>query len=101
MPQIKPASDILLLWIAFDTKSAANVPLMTDVNKRRSEKMKQNFKDGKIKGWVINNSKDRRSYPESFFIKVFKNDNLYEKYNIEEKFSYGKYFIDFLFVFSY
>lgn len=26
---------------------------MTDVNKRRSEKMKQNFKDGKIKGWVI------------------------------------------------
>jgi len=71
---------------------------MTDVNKRRSEKMKQNFKDGKIKGWVINNSKDRRSYPESFFIKVFKNNNLYEKYNIEEKFSYGKYFIDFLFV---
>lgn len=71
---------------------------MLDINKRRSEKMKQNFKDGKIKGWSINSDKNRRSYPESFFIKVFKKNKLYDKYTIEEKFSYGKYFIDFLFV---
>ena len=69
-----------------------------DINKRRSEKMKQNFIDGKIKGWVINGDKNRRSYPEKFFIKVFENNKLYERFTIEEKFPYGRYFIDFLFV---
>ncbi len=35
--------------------------------KKISEKMKQNFKDGKIKGWAINSDKNRRSYPENTF----------------------------------
>ncbi len=71
---------------------------MEDINKSRSDKMKENFKNGIIKGWCINNDKNRRSFPEKFFIEVFKNNGLYEKHRIEEKFSYGKYFIDFLFV---
>lgn len=71
-----------------------------ELERRRkiSEKMKYNFKIGKIKGWKINSDKKRRSYPEKFFIEVFKNNNLYNKFEIIEKHSYGKYFIDFLFV---
>jgi len=60
--------------------------------------MKQNFKDGKIKGWAINSDKNRRSYPEKYFLKVFDNNEIFDKYEIIEKHSYGKYFIDFLFV---
>lgn len=71
---------------------------MEDVNIRRSEKMKENFREGKIKGWSINTDKNRRSYPEKFFIEVMKNNGLFERFQIEEKFSYGKYFIDFLFI---
>ena len=70
----------------------------TERRKKISKKMKYNFENGLIKGWVINSSKDRRSYPEKFFIKVFENNNLYKTFTIEEKFSYGKYFIDFLFI---
>jgi very-short-patch-repair endonuclease len=72
-----------------------------EIERRRkiSEKMKENFKNGKIKGWsFINENKNRRSYPEEFFIKVFENNGLYEKYTIKEKLPYGKYNIDFLIV---
>ena len=69
------------------------------IKKRISDKMKDNFKKGIIKGWShVNTDSNRRSYPEKFFIKVFENNNLYSKFTIKEKYSYGKYFIDFLFV---
>lgn len=65
----------------------------------QSNAMKKSHIIGKSKGWYfINADKNRRSYPEKFFINVFKINKLYEKFKIEEKFSYGKYFIDFLFV---
>lgn len=64
-----------------------------------SDSMKLSYRNGISKGWnFINGDKNRRSYPEKFFIEVFKNNNLYEKFTIEEKFNYGKYFIDFLFI---
>jgi len=66
--------------------------------KKISIKMKENFKNGIISGWSINTDKDRRSYPEKFFIRVFEKNGLYNKFEIKEKYSYGKYFIDFLFV---
>ena len=31
--------------------------------------MKKLSKDGKLLGWAINKDKERRSYPEKFFIK--------------------------------
>ncbi len=69
-----------------------------EISKVYSNSMKIAYQNGNAKGWdFINKDKNRRSYPEKFFIKVFHNNNLYEKYKIEEKFSYGKYFIDFLF----
>lgn len=64
-----------------------------------SKKMKENFKNGVIKGWAhINESKSRRSYPEEFFLKVFEKNELLYKYTIVEKFPYGRYVIDFLLV---
>ena len=66
--------------------------------KKISDKMKENFKNGLIKGWIINMDKERRSYPEKFFIKVFEQNGLNNRFEIKEKFPYGKYFIDFLFV---
>lgn len=78
--------------------ASKNILIETERRRKISEKMKDNFKRGIIKGWKINSDKKRRSYPEKFFIEVFKNNGLYEKYDIVEKYSYGKYFIDFLFV---
>jgi very-short-patch-repair endonuclease len=63
-----------------------------------SIKMKENFKNGIIKGWHINRDENRRSYPEKFFIEVMNNNDLFKRFKIKEKFSYGKYFIDFLFI---
>ena len=64
-----------------------------------SKKMKENFKTGLIKGWAhINENKSRRSYPEEFFLKVFKNNELSDKYTIIEKLPYDRYVIDFLIV---
>jgi very-short-patch-repair endonuclease len=73
---------------------------MSDETKNKiSSSMKNAHLEKRHPGWAfINLSKDRRSYPEVFFIEVFKANKLFEKFKIEEKFHYHKYFIDFLFV---
>jgi very-short-patch-repair endonuclease len=63
-----------------------------------SNKMIQLSKDGVLKGWSINNDINRRSYPEKFFIKLLEMNDLYSKYTIKEKLSFGKYFLDFAFL---
>ena len=70
-----------------------------ELSKIYSDSMKKRYKEGKCNGWAhINNDKNRRSYPEKFFLKVFENNNIFSNFNIEEKFPYGKYTIDFLIV---
>ena len=62
-----------------------------------SESMKRRYAEGKCSGWAhINSDINRRSYPEKFFLKVFENNGLNNKYTIKEKYAYGKYNIDFL-----
>lgn len=63
-----------------------------------SKSMKKLSKEGKLKGWSTNKDKNRRSYPEKFFIKLMEMNNLFEKYTIKEKLPFGKYFLDFAFL---
>ena len=61
--------------------------------------MKKAHSEGRHPGWShINSDINRRSYPEKFFLKIFSENNFFNQFKIEEKFSYGKYFIDFLIV---
>ena len=72
----------------------------TDERKKKiSDGMKRAHIDGRAKGWsFINKDQFRRSYPETFFINVIENNDLFKNFDIKEKFPYGKYFIDFLVV---
>jgi very-short-patch-repair endonuclease len=77
----------------------SKIEMSNETKNKISNSMKNAHLEKRHPGWsFINLSKDRRSYPESFFIEVFKNNKLFEKFNIEEKYHYHKYFIDFLFV---
>jgi very-short-patch-repair endonuclease len=70
-----------------------------EISKRISEGMKKCYSEGRHPGWShVNLDKNRRSYPEKFFIEVFNNNLLYDKYVIEEKYPFGKYSLDFLFI---
>jgi very-short-patch-repair endonuclease len=82
-------------------KEKKNIIKLTKEEKSKilSDAKKKSFMEGKSKGWFhINSDKNRRSYPEKFFIKVFDDNDIFNKYTIEEKFTYGKYTIDFLIV---
>lgn len=83
-----------------NSKKANKVKLTkNEISKILSDSMKKCHSEGRHPGWShINLDKNRRSYPEKFFIEVFKDYNLYDKYQIEEKYPYGKYFLDFLFI---
>ncbi len=74
--------------------------VMSDDGKMKlSIAMKKSILEGRSRGWYyINTDKSRKSYPEKFFCNVFMENKMYEKYTIIEKYPYGKYFIDFLFV---
>ena len=54
--------------------------------------MKKLHSEGKLSGWVIN--KDLHKY----FIKLMQMNNLFSKFTIKEKLSFGKYFLDFAFI---
>ena len=61
-----------------------------------SASMKKAYKNGNAKGWDhINLNKNRRSYPEKFFLRVFEENKIFKKYEIKEKYPYSKYVIDF------
>ena len=76
-----------------------------DTNKKHTEETKlkiskkliASHKNGEHPGWsFINKDINRRSYPEKWFIKnVLKKYDFYSKYTIEEKFPFGKYWLDF------
>ena len=68
--------------------------------KRMSDGMKLAHKEGRAKGWsFINSDESHRSYPEKWFVKnILKKHALYERYTVKEKFSFGKYFLDFAFL---
>jgi len=64
-----------------------------------SNSLKKAHQEGRHSGWsFVNKDKNRRSYPEKFFIKVFENNIIFNNFIVEEKLSYGKYVIDFLLV---
>lgn len=68
-----------------------------EISKKISDSLKKAHSEGRHPGWKhVNCDSNKRSYPEKFFINVFENNNLYDKYTILEKHPYGKYFIDFL-----
>ena len=74
------------------------VPMSIETKNKLSISMKKSFKDGISKGWYyINTDKSRRSYPEKFFVEVFKSE-FFSKFTIEEKLPYDGYFIDFLII---
>jgi very-short-patch-repair endonuclease len=64
-----------------------------------SKSLKTSHKNGNHPGWsFINSDVNRRSYPEKYFVNILKKYNLYSKYTIQEKLSFGKYFLDFAFL---
>jgi very-short-patch-repair endonuclease len=64
-----------------------------------SDSLKKCHKEKRHNGWsFINSDKNRESYPEKFFKKYLNNLGLMEKYKVEEKLSFSKYFLDFAFV---
>jgi len=70
--------------------------LTNDQKKKISESMKKAHAEGRHPGWnSVNLDKDRRSYPEKFFINAIKKTSLQDNYIIIEKFSFGKYVFDF------
>lgn len=79
------------------TKIKKNIKLTIENKIRISDSLKKSHKDGNHPGWsFINNDINRRSYPEKWFIKnVLNKYDLYSKYKIVEKLSFGKYFLDF------
>lgn len=78
-------------------KNNDRVYVVSDMTKQKiSEKLKIAYNEGRHVGWShINSRQDRTSYPERFFLKVLKNNGLFDKYHIEQKLSIGKYFLDF------
>lgn len=73
--------------------------LPKEMRKNISESLKKAHKEGRHPGWKhINENKDRRSWPEEFLIEVMKNNGVFKKYKIQEKYSFGKYFLDFAFI---
>lgn len=75
-----------------------NKHLSDEHKKKISDKMKIIHQQGKHPGWKhINGDIKRRSYPEKFFIDIFNNNKLFDKYKIVEKMPFGKYFLDFAF----
>ena len=82
-----------------DKKCIKKIPKShTDETKLKLSKILiEAHRSGKNTGWdFINSDKNRRSYPEKWFIKnVLEKYNLYDKYTIEEKMSFGKYYLDF------
>jgi len=83
-----------------NSKKLNKIKLTKDeISKRISEGLKKCHSEGRHPGWShINTDKNRRSYPEKYFIEVFENNNLYNRFKIEEKYPFGKYFLDFLFL---
>jgi very-short-patch-repair endonuclease len=83
-----------------NSKKHNKVKLSKDeVSRRISDGMKRCYSENRHPGWRhINSDTNRRSYPEKFFLKVFENENLNTTYTIKEKFTYGKYNIDFLII---
>jgi very-short-patch-repair endonuclease len=76
-----------------------SIPITDETKNKISRGMRKAHRDGRHKGWAfINGDKDRRSYPEKFFLRVFDSNEIFKKYTIKEKYSYGKYFVDFLIV---
>lgn len=73
--------------------------LSEKTKKKISESMKKTHFEGKHPGWKsVNIDKNRRSVPEKFFYNYLLKNNFIEKYNIEEKLSVGKYYLDFAIV---
>ena len=71
--------------------------IVSDTTKKIiSDKLKLSYTNGNHPGWShINSRQDRTSYPERFFLKVLKQNDLYDKFHIEQKLCIGKYFLDF------
>lgn len=64
-----------------------------------SKSMKISHKLLKHPGWKsVNIDKNRRSYPERYFLNRLKNHNLFKKYTFIEKFPFEKYVFDFVLV---
>jgi len=64
-----------------------------------SNSLKRAHEENRHPGWShINEDVNKRSYPERFFIDVLKNNNIFDKFDIIEKYSFGKYFLDFAFI---
>ena len=59
-------------------KCRASVPTSEETKKKLSDKMKDNFKNGKLKGWQ---SRNIESYPEKFFKQVLLNNNIEFEFN--------------------
>lgn len=75
------------------------VKISIETKKKISDSLKRAHKKGNHPGWShINLDKNRRSYPEKFFIRVIKENKLDEKYTFIEKMPYRRYFLDFVIV---
>lgn len=74
-------------------------PLSEEHKLKIKNKQKDRVLKGLHHGWKINSDINRRSYPEKWFIEnVLEKFDLYSKYTIKEKFSFGRYFFDFAFI---
>lgn len=72
-------------------------PIISDEQKIKiSKSLKEAHSEGRHPGWsFINNDKNRRSFPEKYFLKLLKQYKLVDKYTFVEKFPLSKYTFDF------
>lgn len=89
--RIKKISETLSKRMIGVSAGIASTPEREQLRRQKiSQKQKQNFDMGIIKGWRSRTGK-APSYPEKFFIKVLENNKILYKREL----SVGKYFIDF------
>lgn len=68
-------------------------------NNVRAQRVHLSHIQGRHPGWKhINEDINRRSYPEKYFISLFEKERLHDRFKIEEKFPFHRYFLDFAFI---
>ncbi len=85
---------------ALDSRKLSNSINPYKVSKETAGKISRSLKkahlEGRHPGWKhINENKKRRSYPESYILKILIDKNILDKFLVVEKFPVGKYYLDF------
>ena len=97
--EILKASKVELRTKSQAMKQAKRTLVSSETKGKISKALKAAHSEGRHNGWSFKNSDiSRRSYPEKFFLNVIGSNAWLNVFDITEKLSVGKYFLDFAIV---